>query len=172
MLDFFRLTKREYFADFFITPPITAALLYMSISDGFDAWWVAQFIGGLFVWTLYEYAVHRWLSHGFAWLLRDVHKLHHHRQRDYIAIHPLATLAIYILFWQAFGAQSSAAMLGFSIGYVVYAAVHTAFHYATIESGHPLFRLKRHHAIHHKLEKFNFGVTTTLWDRTLGTHRK
>lgn len=163
----FRLTKREYYADFFITPPITCALAFLSLRDGAA---VAAFIGGLVMWTLYEYALHRWLSH-CVWPLTIVHEWHHSRQRDYIALHPAATISLYAALWLAFGVQSSAFMVGFSAGYLFYSIAHTAFHYANIRSGNPFFRLKRHHALHHKFHDVNYGVSTTIWDRVWGTYR-
>lgn len=163
----FCLTRREYFADFFITPPITLALAALSFH--LSVYWMATLLLGVFAWTLYEYVIHR-VSH-YAPLLRDIHNLHHDDQRAYIAVHPLATLAMYGLFWLAFGLQSEALAVGFSIGYIAYAAAHTLFHYARIVPGSMLFALKRHHALHHTFGEVNFGVTTKIWDKLLGTYR-
>jgi sterol desaturase/sphingolipid hydroxylase (fatty acid hydroxylase superfamily) len=170
-VDCFRLSRREYFADFFITPPVTAALIALSLWRGASWLWPLAFAVGVLAWTLYEYALHRWVLH-LAWLARDLHALHHDDQRDYIATHPLATIALYVALWLAFGFQASAFAAGFSAGYVFYAFAHTAFHYATIGTGHPLFALKRHHALHHSFENCNFGVSTTLWDRAFRTIRR
>jgi sterol desaturase/sphingolipid hydroxylase (fatty acid hydroxylase superfamily) len=164
-----KLSKREYYADFFITPPLTALMLIISAWHGLSAAWFLSILVGIVAWTLYEYVTHRWMLHRF-WLLRYVHELHHARQRDYIALHPLATLAIYAAMWYLFGMQSSALMVGFSIGYVVYSAMHTLFHFGSISERHPLFRLKRHHAIHHRFEDTNFGVSSSFWDSLFGTY--
>lgn len=168
LLKLVRLTRVEYFADFFITPPITLAFAIVSLAAGFSALWLAEFALGWLAWTLYEYAFHRWGLHHVA-ILRDVHALHHRNQKDYIAIHPLVTLALYASFWLALGFQSSAIMVGFSAGYVVYSALHTAFHYS-----HRLSALlpkgRRRHVAHHRFEIVNFGVTTDLWDRVFRTN--
>jgi sterol desaturase/sphingolipid hydroxylase (fatty acid hydroxylase superfamily) len=163
-----RLSRREYFADFFITPPITIALLIWSIATGWSSWWPVQFVAGICVWTLYEYAMHRWILHR-TWLFRALHDLHHDDQRDYIALHPVLTIASYIGFALLFGMNSSAFMVGFSVGYVIYSAAHTAFHYAIILPGSGLFSLKRHHALHHRFHGVNYGVTTRVWDVAFGT---
>lgn len=168
VLDLFRLSWGEYFADFLITPPLTVAFTVLSIRAEFSWAWVALFAVGFLAWTFYEYALHRWLLHK-AWFLRDFHELHHSRQTDYIAVHPAVTLALYGFFWFAFGARSSAMMCGFSTGYVVYSVLHTAFHYCTIRVGSPLYASKRRHALHHRFDNANFGVTTALWDRLLKT---
>lgn len=164
----FRLNRAEYYADFLITPPFTSLMLYLSLSNGMSLYWVVAFAAGAASWTLYEYILHRWLLHG-APFVRDVHALHHANQRDYIALHPLATLAVYGALWLIFGLHSIVAMVGFSVGYVAYSILHTAFHYARIGDRHPLFALKRHHAIHHRHDDANFGVTTTIWDTAFGT---
>lgn len=160
---FFRLSKAEYFADFFITVPITLASIVLSLAD-FSALWVALFLAGLLTWTLYEYLIHRFVLHRL-WPFRDVHNLHHHAQRDFIGTHPAITLTIYVVLWLSFGGGvSSAAMVGFSVGYVIYSTIHTLFHY-TAMSG----TLKRHHAIHHHFDNVNFGVSTRFWDKIFRT---
>jgi sterol desaturase/sphingolipid hydroxylase (fatty acid hydroxylase superfamily) len=165
-MNFLRRTRREYYADFFITPPITAALLGLSLYTSLDAWWAPKFLAGWLGWTLYEYAVHR-LAHVVG-PLRRIHWLHHDRQKDYIAVHPLVTLAQYALVAAVLGVGSSAATVGFSTGYIVYSAMHTAFHYATIRKGHWLYGLRLRHVEHHRRE-VNFGVSVCIWDRLLGT---
>lgn len=164
----FRLTKREYFADFLITAPLTIALLILSVMAGFGWAWLAQFAAGAIAWTFYEYAIHRWVSHRLLFI-RDYHALHHAQQIDYIAVHPAVTAALYAASWLTFGAQSSAVMAGFSVGYLIYSALHTSFHYARIRGVGWLFKLKRRHALHHTFDGFNFGVSTSFWDRLFGT---
>lgn len=169
LLALFRLSRREYFADFFITPPITLALLVWSLVH-FTWEWPLDFAAGVMLWTFYEYVAHRCLFH-CTWLARDFHALHHDNQRDYIAFHPALTVTAYAAMWAIFGVNSSALMVGFSVGYVLYSAAHTAFHYSVIKPGHWLYGLKRHHALHHTFHEVNYGVTTTLWDRVFNTRR-
>lgn len=171
-LNFFRRTRREYFADFFITPPITLALLAVSLWHA-SALWPVQFALGVLVWTFYEYATHRWVLHR-VWLFRQMHALHHDRQRDYIAVHPLVTILLYAVIAALFGVGSSAVTIGFSTAYIAYSCLHTAFHYAEISKGHWLYGLKMRHAEHHRRE-VNFGVSTGLWDlvfRTESNHQQ
>lgn len=165
-LNLFRRTPREYYADFFITPPITLVLLILSVIYA-DIFWPIKFAFGWLLWSLYEYVTHRWVSHGLMFF-REAHALHHNAQRDYISLHPAVTLAIYGLFWALFGFGYGAVSVGFSCGYVFYAFAHTAFHYATIEPGHFLYGPKLRHAMHHRAD-VNFGVSSSLWDRVFGT---
>jgi sterol desaturase/sphingolipid hydroxylase (fatty acid hydroxylase superfamily) len=169
-LRIFRLTKREYYADFFITPPITLALLAVSLWHGLTPWWPVQFALGALGWTAYEYALHRWVLHrvpGF----RDMHALHHDNQRDYIAVHPVVTIAVYAIVAAIFGLQSSAVTVGFSSAYIAYSVLHTAFHYTTIGRGHWLYGMKMRHVAHHRTD-CNFGIVTSLWDRVFRTEGK
>jgi sterol desaturase/sphingolipid hydroxylase (fatty acid hydroxylase superfamily) len=168
LLSLFRLSRRAYYADFLITPPLTLALLVLSALHVMSPLWLVQLAIGMAVWTLYEYVTHRWLLHR-VWFFRDLHGLHHDDQKEYIAVHPIVTLALYAVFWLLFGFNYSAFAVGFSVGYVVYSCLHTAFHYANIVNGNPLLKLKRRHAIHHKFDNKNFGVTTGFWDRRFGT---
>lgn len=165
-LDLFRRTPREYYADFFITPPITVALLCLSLMSA-DWLWPLRFAAGILLWTFYEYFAHRFIAHRVP-MFREAHALHHQAQRDFIALHPVMTLALYAAFWMLFGFGAGAVSVGFSTGYVCYSVLHTAFHYAAIEPGNFLYRLKMRHVIHHRAD-VNFGVTTSLWDRAFKT---
>ncbi|MDR3488772.1 MAG: sterol desaturase family protein [Bradyrhizobium sp.] len=157
-----RLTRREYFADFWITPPLTVALAARSLVDGSGRSWMLLFLAGWFFWTLYEYVAHR-AAHHVPWLA-DLHWLHHRNQKDYIALHPLVTLSMYLAIWLTFGFSHAAFAVGFSVGYIVYAGLHTAFHYGQVRAGDWLWPLKRHHVAHHRFHDRCFGVSTTLWD--------
>jgi sterol desaturase/sphingolipid hydroxylase (fatty acid hydroxylase superfamily) len=163
LLKVFQLTKREYFADFFITPPLTLALMGYSLLHSFGPLWLPGFVLGLLAWTFYEYATHRWVLHELQ-VFRAVHWLHHRNQKEYIAVHPLVTVAIYAAMWILFGPRSSAFALGFSVGYVLYSFEHTAFHYADIRKGNPLYGAKLRHVAHHRFHTVNYGVTTGVWD--------
>jgi sterol desaturase/sphingolipid hydroxylase (fatty acid hydroxylase superfamily) len=167
--DSFRLSRREYYLDFFITPPLTLALAFHSLRGaGASPVWLCEFACGLLAWTLYEYALHRFVLHGMPFG-RDVHALHHKNQLDYIAQPPWATLAVYALSWAIFGPSSSAFMVGMSAGYCAYAAAHTLFHYARFTPGSWLWRLDQRHARHHARGDVCYGVTVDWWDRAFGT---
>jgi sterol desaturase/sphingolipid hydroxylase (fatty acid hydroxylase superfamily) len=166
-LSLFRRTRAGYYADFAITPPVTAVLAWLSFEA--SAGWLAWFVAGLLVWSLYEYVAHRFVSHGLP-LMRDAHWLHHSNQADYIAVPPLWTVFFYVLFWWLFGMASTPLAIGFSTGYVAYSSLHTAFHYARIGRGHPLYYLKFLHVTHHRRHDKNYGVVCPLWDVVFGTY--
>jgi sterol desaturase/sphingolipid hydroxylase (fatty acid hydroxylase superfamily) len=162
----FRLTRREYFADFFITPPLTAFFAMFTLRHSHIGPWLIAVAAGCVAWTFYEYALHRWGLHGLP-LLRDIHALHHKCQTDYIAVPPWLTLASYGLLWTTLGFHASAIMVGFSVGYIAYAVIHTACHYARARAF--LGGVERRHQLHHRFGSVNYGVSSCLWDRLFGT---
>ena len=159
----FRLTRAEYYADFLITPPLTLYVAARAYPRA-DWWWPLLAVVGFVAWTLYEYALHRFVMHRRPMV--RFHAMHHRDQLDYVAQHPAITLATYAVVWLTLGAATTPAALGFSVGYVWYAAAHTLIHYSDVA---PLRRLREHHAGHHAYGSRNFGVTTTTWDRLFGT---
>jgi len=167
LLDCFRLSRRAYFADFLITPPITLALAVLSVRGHGIMAWVALLGLGWCAWTFYEYWMHRLVLHHLVFF-RELHGLHHGNPRAYIALHPLATIIIYAALWMIFGVQSSTFMVGFSLGYIVYSTLHTIFHYAPRASAW-MPDLQRRHVLHHRFHVANFGVTTGFWDRFFDT---
>jgi sterol desaturase/sphingolipid hydroxylase (fatty acid hydroxylase superfamily) len=169
-LDFFRLTKTEYFADFFITLPLTMVLAWFSMRESFGWLWIAELISGMFLWTLYEYIIHRWVSHGIP-IFKEAHALHHDNPKDYIAIPPWATLLSYLAFWLVLGFNSSAFMVGFSTGYIIYSALHSSFHYYQFKSSSMLRGALSRHILHHRYNDAFYGVSTGLWDRVFKTNK-
>lgn len=99
---------------------------------------------------------------------RNIHALHHKSPLDYIALHPVMTVLSYIIVWLVFGFHATPFAVGLSIGYIVYALMHTMFHYNRFEKGF-LHRLNLHHDMHHKFANYNFGISTNFWDRLFKT---
>lgn len=166
LIEFFRLSKREYYADFFITPPITLALAVISVYVSWSLLWPVWFILGIVSWTFYEYCVHRFVSHKVP-LFKQAHWLHHAQPTDFIAVPPWATVTVYVGFWLLFGVQSSAFMVGFSVGYIAYSVLHTMFHFVHVPSHRSqwLWKMRHRHALHHAYDEYNYGVTVDWWDR-------
>ena len=99
----FRLTKKEYYADLFITPVLTL-LFFMYSFSSFSSFWPLFIIAGIILWSLYEYILHRFFLHNiFPFTI--VHALHHRNKYDYIAIPPWLTFIFYIIFLVLFGSH-------------------------------------------------------------------
>ena len=136
---------------------------------------------GIVIWTLFEYAMHRFLFHmklnsAFGqWLIFLTHGNHHEVPGDkYRNIMPpivsvVVSAGIWAGFYLLFGPAGSVLYLGFGIGYVVYDAIHYACHQLPMR-GPVLRQLRRHHIRHHfAKEEGNYAITATFWDRVFGT---
>jgi sterol desaturase/sphingolipid hydroxylase (fatty acid hydroxylase superfamily) len=133
---------------------------------------VLYFTGGLFLWTLLEYGIHRFAFHGFL-----PHFQHHDDPKDtkYITS-PLwlscGTSAMLWVIWRiptGSWARSALVLAGIISGYLAYEAVHLKIH--ANEAGGPLLRKlrKRHYYHHFANDHFHYGVTSSVWDRVFGS---
>ena len=141
--------------------------------------------GGLLVWTLIEYLLHRFLLHyrpQAPALLSVVEKLHlgHHRDpQDEVKITVPISGSLPIaggllgMFRIVAGSWEVAALLmtGSVAGYLYYEAVHFWIHCGS-RSGRWLGERRANHFFHHFKDQTRcLGVSTPLWDLVLGTYR-
>ncbi len=175
-----------------IAVPITLFFIY---SGGLVYWGLKNtsldvptaiilFLTGLFVFTLVEYLMHRYLFHMATYTkLREkiqygFHGIHHANPKDKsrLAMPPLlsitiATVLLFILRWLmqdfVFGF-----LPGFLIGYASYLFVHYIVHaYAPPKNAMKVLWV--HHAIHHyKDPERAFGVSSPFWDYIFRTMPK
>ncbi|MFW5688169.1 MAG: sterol desaturase family protein [Spirochaetota bacterium] len=180
------------------TPPLLPSLVWMVVivaTVGFavatrPGWYIAIGVAlGVFVWTLAEYLLHRYVFHirsenrllkflGFA-----IHGIHHAQPMvETRLVMPLAAgIPIAAVFYGIFYLIAGLALQadhwvlpifgGFILGYEIYSFVHYAVH------AYPNLRLtkgiRRHHLLHHGKDfSTRFGVSSALWDRVLGTYPK
>lgn len=130
------------------------------------------FIGGLLLWTLLEYGIHRFAFHGFL-----PHYQHHDDPKDTVFIvSPLwlscgtsALLLVVMRVPAGSWARSGLTLAGIICGYLCYEAVHLRIH--ANEAGGPLLRkLRKRHYFHHFADDhFHYGVTTEVWDHVFGS---
>ncbi len=147
----------------------------------------AGFLIGLFLWTLVEYTVHRFVFHfsphgprqeRIAFLIHGVH----HAQpmvKTRLVMPPAISVplalfsygATYLIAGLALGAPQWVAPVfsGLVSGYLAYDLTHYSLHHLR-----PRFEaqklLRRHHLLHHSQLPFRrFGVTSPLWDVVFGT---
>jgi sterol desaturase/sphingolipid hydroxylase (fatty acid hydroxylase superfamily) len=122
-----------------------------------------------------EYAIHRWFYHHGRSLLSAVHAFHH-REPEQLLGAPFYSVVIAALHGLAAGVLAGAP-LGLVFGGAVLfshgqqGVIHHAAHgYRHLGVLGRRSALRRHHALHHVVGTANFGISTTLWDRVLGTH--
>ena len=142
---------------------------------------LALVVAGLIAWSLFEYAVHRYLFHMKSrwrvinWLVFVLHGNHHAQPRDPLRnlMPPLLSVPIALCIWAAIigvaGTAGTWAFMGFMIGYVIYDLVHYACHQWPMRRG-VLRALKRHHMRHHYFDAdANYAITGLHWDRVFGS---
>lgn len=138
-------------------------------------------VAGLWLWTLFEYAMHRFLFHlrlkwkplqAFTFIM---HGNHHASPNDRLRnmMPPIVSVPIAAAVWYAcvsmVGPGGDWLFLGFISGYVVYDFTHFACHQWPMR-GRMARAIKQHHMRHHHIsEHGNYAITTPLWDRLFGT---
>lgn len=172
-----------------ISPRTFAAIWVVALSlVAVASWGVASpatalglVLCGAAAWSLFEYAMHRFLFH---WktdsaMLRAVifvtHGNHHVDPQDPCRnmMPPMVSLPFGALLWGlclvALGPAGSLLFLGFAGGYVVYDSVHYACHQLPMR-GAVVRRLRNHHMRHHYARRDgNYAITGVIWDRLFGT---
>lgn len=171
------LSRLGYYVEFAIFPLIILALaaagLVAAGIPGLLAW-SGLVLVSLFAWTFFEYALHRFVFHHVP-VIREQHFAHHDHERELIGTPSWVSLAVAAVIilpaFALFGLEIvSAVSVGLMAGYVWYITVHHLTHFGHPPHGSWLYRLKRHHALHHHAEPgTNFGVTTPFWDWVFGT---
>ncbi len=139
------------------------------------------FLGGLLLFTLAEYLMHRFVYHlppstpARARFQYTMHGVHHEYPKDKsrLAMPPILTVFVasllFFIFRFTLGNAAFGVLAGFVFGYAGYLFVHYVLHlYAPPKSA--LKWLWHHHAMHHYAQEgAAFGVSTTLWDHVFGT---
>ncbi len=139
------------------------------------------FLGGLLLFTLAEYLMHRFVYHlatttpARTTFQYTMHGVHHEYPKDKtrLAMPPILTVFVasllFFIFRFTLGQAAFGVLAGFVFGYASYLFVHYVLHmYAPPRNALKL--LWHHHAMHHYTqEEAAFGVSTTLWDHVFGT---
>lgn len=154
---------------FWVYSPVVLAALAWNLYAGTAGplAWLVSLAAGLFLWTLIEYVMHRYLLH------RVAPHYEHHAEPTVVAyiFAPLwlsgsAAVLLCGLLALATGSWQRAALVesGTIAGYLFYEAVHVRIH--SRAAGGRLLRLwRKYHYYHHFADDTRcFGVTSPLWD--------
>ncbi|MET1055662.1 MAG: sterol desaturase family protein [Pedobacter sp.] len=181
---FENLSKVHYYVPLIVYIPVISLLGWKSFTDVHMG--VLSFIGwmltGLFLWTITEYVLHRWVFHFYpkSEFGQRIHFIFHGVHHDYpndskrLVLPPSASipmaLALYFLFLYLLPSGTIYAFFtGFLIGYLVYDMTHYALHHANFKSSF-WKKLKQHHMLHHYSDSTKgYGVSSALWDKILGS---
>ncbi len=158
--------------------PVTVAMEWLGADRGLAAWQLlALSVGGVGIWTLTEYWLHRLVFHWepdntFGHRMHFViHGIHHDHPNDKLRLVmppavsiPLAALFL-VAFTQVAGTPEAYPLFGgFIAGYLIYDYTHYYVHHFV--PGSKLGRqLREQHMRHHFQDhRYGFGVSSPLWD--------
>jgi sterol desaturase/sphingolipid hydroxylase (fatty acid hydroxylase superfamily) len=178
------LSKVSFFVPLIVFVPVIAFLIWKCLVD--LKMNVLSFAGyvllGLFIWTLAEYILHRFVFHFYpkSSLGKRIHFIFHGVHHDYpndakrLVMPPSASIPLALLFFFIFDMFLPITLvypffLGFIAGYLVYDMTHYALHHANFKS--PFWKkLKQHHMLHHYSDSTKgYGVSSDFWDNILGS---
>ena len=165
----------NYWAEFCLDIPLGVVLIFEGLRhydiQSFEVFLIVLL--GLFIFSYFEYSVHRWLFHGSVEIFVQGHRAHHKNPQGYDALPfflpSLVILGLTGVFFLLMPASYAFLLSGvMAFGYVTYGLSHFSIHHTRFRQ--PLARRwAANHLIHHYHPESNFGVTTPLWDILLGT---
>ncbi|XP_059668012.1 dihydroceramide fatty acyl 2-hydroxylase FAH1-like [Cornus florida] len=177
------LTLTVWWAVPLIWLPVVCWFVSTAVQMGFPSRQVAvTMVCGIFVWTLLEYSLHRFLFHiktktywgnTMHYLL---HGCHHKHPMDGLRLvfPPAATLILLMAFWSLVKlltppSVARAFVGGGLLGYIMYDCTHYYLHHGKPTKGISS-NLKRSHMNHHfRIQDKGFGITSSFWDKVFGT---
>ncbi len=198
-----RLFKSDFLEHFTHISPIVVVILWVPVVGVFlwralTAWGDRASVGsvtggvllGLFLWTLIEYGMHRFVFHlvpkgpRMERIFFLFHGVHHAQPqcKTRLVMPPAVSLplalVVYGLVYAAFAVGLGLPhwvdpmMAGILSGYLVYDLTHYATHHLSMRRG--VFRyLKRYHMMHHyNTPEQRYGVSSPLWDVVFRTYPK
>lgn len=165
-------SKASYYAEVVFYPVfVSGFLLARTLAGGSVPHFFWLLVLGVFLWTLVEYLLHRFILHRLPVIMR-LHALHHSRPSAYIGT-PLWVSALAFsgisflpLWWIGGFGIATGITCGLIAGYVWYLLIHDAVHRWSLNETSWIRRAKLRHLRHHHYPEpiGNFGVTTDFWD--------
>ncbi|MEI2759156.1 MAG: sterol desaturase family protein [Bacteroidia bacterium] len=178
-----RLTRTTFYFPvvlYLVIGMVTSVYCYFSLSIHILTI-IGLFVTGVFIFTLVEYLIHRFVFHFKANTPRQhelkykIHGVHHHypKDKDRLAMPPLMSLTLaalfFLLYKWLFGNYGIALFSGFVSGYSIYLIIHYAVHRYR-QPHNFLSILWKHHSLHHyRSDSSAFSVSNPMWDYIFGT---
>ncbi len=181
-LEFF--SKVHFTVPLYIYVPVIAYFMYRSIAvlDLTFETIAALIMLGLFVWTITEYTLHRFIFHfNFkSEFGKKIHFIFHGVHHDYpndtrrLVMPPSVSVPLAVLFYFIFDVILGSVLvapffIGFIVGYLFYDLTHYAIHHYNMHNKFWLI-IKNHHMRHHyQNPDKGYGVSSPVWDKIIGT---
>jgi 4-hydroxysphinganine ceramide fatty acyl 2-hydroxylase len=174
------LSKVHFLVPVFLFVPVILFCIYMALFNrqiGIIIF-IEYFLLGLFVWTLVEYIMHRFIFHyvpknKIGLRLHFIfHGVHHDYPSDAkrLVLPPSVSIPLATAFYFLFNALLPANYIfgffpGFILGYLFYDISHYAIHHFNFK-GNIWKKIKQHHMLHHYQDPDKgYGVSSPLWDK-------
>ena len=174
------LSKVHFTVPLFIFIPVIGFFIYKAFEVQLGIInFIELFILGLFVWTLVEYIMHRFVFHyappDKPWAQR-LHFIFHGVHHDYpsdakrLVLPPSVSIPLATGFYFLFNAILPANDIygffpAFLLGYLFYDISHYAIHHFNFK-GAIWKKIKQHHMLHHYQDPDKgYGVSSPLWDK-------
>jgi len=170
------------FAVYALLCAVMAATLLTASPEGLGAVLLVWVLGGVVIWTLLEYLLHRFVLHGIA-PFSHWHSQHHLRPRALIASPTILSFSLFLLlgtfpvWWLLGGWVALALTFGLLTSYLIYGLTHHATHHKPppwIRRNAWMKRRRIRHAMHHAAHHIkvrgevckpcHFGVSNSFWD--------
>ncbi len=181
-----RFTHVHPLVPHFLYIPLTLACLIYGATHSLN-WLFAGlwFLGGVSLWTLTEYILHRWVFHFHPTTALGekisflIHGVHHDYPSDSkrLVMPPLVSIPLCVIFFSLFALVLPAPYLyfafpGYVVGYLLYDTLHFLIHHSPSSNKLFLF-LKRYHLQHHLVSpEIQYGITSPFWDHIFRTKHK
>lgn len=178
------LSKVHWTVPLYIFVPVIGFCVYQDFEFSVGVLnFIELFALGLFIWTIVEYIMHRFVFHyappDKPWALR-IHFIFHGVHHDYpsdakrLVLPPSVSIPLALMFYFLFKAILPPNYIwgffpGFILGYLVYDISHYAIHHFNFK-GSIWKKIKQHHMLHHYQDPDKgYGVSSPLWDKVFGS---
>lgn len=160
-----------------VLPALAALAMAVWIARAAAPGWLAVLaagVAGLFLWTLVEYFLHRFLLHSVE-PFRRWHVDHHVHPERPIRIPLLFSVALVLVLVAvplalAPGRAGAALALGLLLGHIAQESVHARLHGPPAAAGSWLEQRRLAHQFHHERDDtVAFGTLSGLWDSVFGS---
>lgn len=174
------LSKVHFTVPLYIFVPVIIFCVYKSFQVSLGILnFIQLFAFGLFVWTLVEYIMHRFVFHYMPpdkpWAMRlhfIFHGVHHDFPSDAkrLVLPPSVSIPLAIGFYFLFNAILPLNYIwgffpAFILGYLFYDISHYAIHHFNLK-GAIWKKIKQHHMLHHYQDPDKgYGVSSSFWDK-------
>jgi 4-hydroxysphinganine ceramide fatty acyl 2-hydroxylase len=179
------LSKVHFTVPLIIFVPVILYMLYLAIFESVLTTLsiIGLIIFGLFIWTITEYLLHRFIFHLElkSKLGARIHFIFHGVHHDYpsdskrLVMPPSVSIPLAAFFYFLFrfligGISVNPFFAGFLIGYLFYDMTHYAVHHFNMHSKFWL-AIKNHHIKHHyQNPDKGYGVSSPFWDYIFKTN--